>query len=120
MFIPSLVLTGLGMVAVAVVQAREIRRRSATQVPVRRHLQSRTAVGQLGYSLGVAMTTSLVAIGISNNGGDKDNPADFVPAFNSAMLISAGLLLVGGVITVIPARRWFAQAQGGGTPENLA
>lgn len=119
MFIPSLVLTGLGMVAVAVVQAREY----VAEAPPKylsAVISSRTAVGQLGYSLGVAMTTSLVAIGISNNGGDKDNPADFVPAFNSAMLISAGLLLVGGVITVILLAVGLRKRKAAGTPENLA
>lgn len=100
MFLPSLILTGFGMVTVAVVQAREY----VAEAPAKylsAVVSSRTAAGQLGYSLGVALTTSLVAIGVANNGGDKEDPAAFVPAFNSAMLISAGLLLVGGIITVI-------------------
>lgn len=98
-FIPSLILTGLGMVAVAVVQAREY----VAEAPAKylsAVVSSRTAVGQLGYSLGVALTTSLIAIGVSANGGVHDNPADFVPAFNSTMLIAAGILLVGAIITV--------------------
>lgn len=100
MFLPSLILTGLGMVAVAVVQAREYVA-EAPQKYLSAVISSRTAVGQLGYSLGVALTTSLVAIGVANNGGDKEDPSAFVPAFNSAMFISAGLLLVGGIVTVI-------------------
>lgn len=100
MFLPSLVLTGFGMVTIAVVQAREY----VAEAPVKylsAVVSSRTAVGQLGYSLGVALTTSLVAIGIANNGGSKDDPAVFVPAFNSTMLVTAGLLFVGGIVTVI-------------------
>lgn len=99
-FVPSLILTGLGMVAVAVVQAREY----VAEAPAKylsAVVSSRTAVGQLGYSLGVALTTSLIAIGIANNGGDKTDPAEFVPAFNSTMLIAGGILLVGGIITVV-------------------
>lgn len=99
-FLPSLILTGLGMVAVAVVQAREY----VAEAPAKylsAVVSSRTAVGQLGYSLGVALTTSLIAIGISNNGGNKDNPADFVPAFNSTMMITAGIMVVGGIVTVL-------------------
>lgn len=115
-FVPSLILTGLGMVAVAVVQAREY----VAEAPPKylsAVISSRTAVGQLGYSLGVAMTTSLVAIGVANNGGDKENPADFVPAFNSAMLISAGLLLIGGVITVALLAIGLRKRRAAGVPE---
>lgn len=116
MFLPSLILTGLGMVAVAVVQAREY----VAEAPPKylsAVISSRTAVGQLGYSLGVALTTSLVAIGITNNGGDKEDPSVFVPAFNSAMLVSAGLLLVGGVVTVILLAVGLRKRKAAGLPE---
>lgn len=99
-FMPSLILTGFGMVAVAVVQAREYVA-EAPQQYLSAVVSSRTAVGQLGYSLGVALTTSLIAINLSKNGGSESNPADFVAAFNSTMTISATILAVGGIITLI-------------------
>lgn len=116
MFLPSLILTGFGMVAVAVVQAREY----VAEAPAKylsAVISSRTAVGQLGYSLGVALTTSIIAIGISNNGGDKEDPAVFVPAFNQAMIISAGLLLVGGIITVVLLAVGLRKRKAAGIPQ---
>ncbi len=116
MFVPSLILTGLGMVAIAVVSAREF----VAEAPAKylsAVISSRTAVGQLGYSLGVALTTSLVAIGVANNGGDMENPSTFVPAFNSAMLVTAGLLLVGGVIAVTLLAVGLRKRKAAGLPE---
>ena len=98
-FFPALILVGLGMVAVAVVQAREY----VAEAPAKylsAVVSSRTSVGQLGYSLGVALTSTLIALGVSEEGGDVV-PSEFVPAFNSTMLIVAGILAVGGVITAI-------------------
>jgi MFS family permease len=98
-FFPALILVGLGMVAVAVVQAREY----VAEAPAKylsAVVSSRTSVGQLGYSLGVALTSTLIALGVSEEGGDVV-PSEFVPAFNSTMLIVAGILAVGGVVTAI-------------------
>ena len=99
-FFPALIAIGLGMVAVAVVQAREY----VAEAPPKYQsavVSSRTAVGQLGYSLGVALTTSLIAIRVAAEGSTFEDPAAFVPAFNSTMKITAAILLIGGLITVI-------------------
>ena len=82
----------------AVVQAREY----VAEAPpgsVRRHLQVERRSGY-GCSLGVAMTTSLDAIGISNNGGRQ--PGGLRPSVQLRDVDQRGTLLVGGVITVIP------------------
>ena len=98
-FFPALILVGLGMVAVAVVQAREY----VAEAPPKylsAVVSSRTSIGQLGYSLGVALTSTLIALGVSEEGGDVV-PSEFVPAFNSTMLIVAVILAVGAVVTAI-------------------
>ncbi len=98
-FLPALIMVGFGFVLVAVVQAREYlgeappKYRSAV-------VSSRTSVGQLGYSLGVALTSTIVTIGITKDGKISRDPAVFSAAFNNAMLISALIVIIGGGIAV--------------------
>jgi len=100
-FIPFLVLVGGGMVLVAVVQAREY----VAEAPAKylsAVVSSRTSVGQLGYSLGVALTSTIITIGITKEDGSvSTDPALYSAAFNTAMLATAGILIVGGIIAAI-------------------
>ncbi|NQU38245.1 MAG: MFS transporter [Actinobacteria bacterium] len=100
-FMPALILVGGGMVLVAVVQAREY----VAEAPAKylsAVVSSRTSVGQLGYSLGVALTSTIITIGITKDDGSvSKDPAAYAEAFNTAMLVTAGILLVGGIVAGI-------------------
>ncbi len=100
-FMPALILVGGGMVLVAVVQAREY----VAEAPAKylsAVVSSRTSVGQLGYSLGVALTSTIITIGITKDDGTVSNdPAAYADSFNTAMMATAGILLVGGIIVGI-------------------
>lgn len=99
MFLPALIFVGIGMVLVAVVQAREY----VAEAPPKylsAVVSSRTAVGQLGYSLGVGLTSTIVAIGITTSDGKSTDPAVFSSAFNTAMLVSAIIVVIGGAVAV--------------------
>jgi len=99
-FLPALVFVGVGMVLVAVVQARAYVGEAPPEF-LSAVVSSRTAVGQLGYSLGVALTSTIITLGITKNGVASKDPATYVSAFNSSMMFAAGAVGIGGLIAII-------------------
>lgn len=99
-FLPTLVLVGAGMIFVSIPQAREY----VAQAPPKflsAVVSSRTSIGQLGYALGLALTTTVVVRGIQTPSGPSDDPNVYANAFNSSMVVGGAFVLIGGIIAVV-------------------
>lgn len=109
-FIPGLIGVGAGMVLVGTVQAREY----VAEAPEEFRsavIASRTAVGQLGYATGLALTSAILTAGISNEatGEVSSDPGLYADSFNNTMRAAALVVLVLGAIAVLLLRRGLAR-----------
>lgn len=100
-FLPALLLIGGGIVFIGTAQAREYVRAAPAKF-LSAVVSSRTAVGQLGYAIGIAMSTTVLSIALRKDDGTlSSDPDDYATAFNTTMLFSAGVVLVFGLLAAV-------------------